>query len=140
MSSGTVYSRDAEVVRVMARYAHAIDDGDVEAVLADMTRDCRIDYEGGTITLRGHDEIRAYLGRMLVGASTHLLSNLLVEPDGDGATIRASAIACAAREAGRVLMRGMQYSADCIQQDGGWKIARLHHRTTWQTSGPAEHQ
>ena len=140
MINSAVCNRDAGVMRVMARYAHAIDDGDVDAVLASVTEDCRIEYDGGAITLCGHDEIRAHLGRMLVGASTHLLSNLLVEPAPEGAMVRAAAIVCAAREPGRVLIRGVQYLADCILSDDGWKIIRLRHRSTWQTSGPAEHQ
>ena len=130
----SVSARDAQISHVLSRYAHAIDDGDVASVLACLSEDGTISYEGGKISLLGHAAIRDYLTGMLVGPSTHLISNTMV----DGDIVRASAIVCVTRQAGVVQVRGVQYRANCVRIGDTWKFSRLEHRPIWQFTAPNE--
>ncbi len=127
----------SQVGRVLSAYAHAIDDGDVDAVLNLMSEDAVVSYDGGTYVRTGHAEIRAFLAQALVGASTHLISNLLVEQDKDVVHAKASAIVCITREPGTVKVRGVSYDARMIQRSDAWAITSLNHKSTWQFSVPA---
>lgn len=127
---------DAKAARALGRYAHAIDSGDVDAVLACLTHDAVLEYEGGEIRLSGRDEIRAFLSDKLVGASTHLISNVVVDIGDEGPFARASAIVCVTRDAGTVHVRGIQYETLYADGADGLRIARLRHRPIWQFAAP----
>lgn len=127
-----------EVTDLLSRYAHAIDAGDVDGVLRCLSADVLLEYESGTIRLRGHAEARELYERTLAGPSTHLLSNILVESTGDAAIARSAAIVCVARQAGMITVRGVQYTFHCRQSDADWQISHLEHRPQWQFTVPGE--
>lgn len=129
-------SQESAIARVLYEYAHAIDAADVDTLLEGFTDDAVIEYGGGTIRLEGHDQIGPYLKRMLVGPSTHLISNVLVDQDGPAARIRASAIICVTREIKWFLVRGATYRVEARQIDGRWLISGLFHATTWEFKIP----
>ncbi|MDX3909545.1 MAG: nuclear transport factor 2 family protein [Sphingobium sp.] len=130
--------QESAIAKILSAYAHAIDDGDVDAVLACMSDDAVIEYEGGKHRLSGPSEIREFLRRALIGSSTHLVSNILVEWGEDDANVRASAIVCVTRLAGSVQVRGVVYRARVIPSGDAWLIASLAHKSTWQFSAPAD--
>ena len=71
------------------------------------------------------------------GASTHLMSNVLVTLDGDTAHLETEAVAYLASEnRDTIITRGLRYSDDCVRRGDGWLIERRVHRRTWQSEAP----
>lgn len=129
-----------KAARLLARYAHGVDGGGAEEVLACVTDDVVFEYESGAIRLEGPDEIRAFLLTKLIGVSTHLISNVVVSDEGECKLVKASAIVCVTREEGTVHMRGIQYEVLCADADDEFRIACLRHRALWQFAAPNEFQ
>jgi uncharacterized protein (TIGR02246 family) len=136
-----VSDRDA-ILDVIARYAHTVDDRDIDGILTCFAPDGRIDFEGGQISGDGHDGIReafeqafARPGLAPPATSTHLMSNTLVTVDGDTAHAETQGVAFLASPGlGTVVTRGLRYSDDLRRTaDGDWRISHRVHRSIWQT-------
>lgn len=138
MTDASVGDPERAIANVLSAYAHAVDDGDIDAVLRYMSEDAVVQYEGGKFTLRGHAEIRKFLAGALIGASTHLISNVLVTHGDNNTDVRASAIVCVTRLAGTVQIRGVTYRARVIPSGQTWLMTSLAHKSTWQFSAPLE--
>ena len=130
-----------EILDVIATYAQAVDDRDIERIVGCFTTDGRIEFEGGKLTGVGHDGIRqafetAFTRPALTPpeASTHLMANTLVTVEGDAARAETQAVAFLASGAlGTVTTRGLRYSDGLRRDAGGWRIAHRVHRSLWQT-------
>ena len=133
---------DAALVRdLVSTYAHAVDDRDIERIVGCFTDDTHVEYGGGRQVVDGRDALRSFFGGALTeGASTHVMSNVLVEiaADGDHAHAETQAVAFHAH-AGRetVVIRGLRYSDDCVRTTDGWRIACRVHRPLWECTAPA---
>jgi ketosteroid isomerase-like protein len=133
-----------EILDVIARYAHTVDERDIEGILTCFAPDGRIEFEGGRITGEGHDGIRkafeeafARPGLAPPATSTHLMANTLVTIDGDTAHAETQGVAYLASTAlGTVVTRGLRYSDDLRRGADGWRITRRVHRSIWQTEAP----
>jgi ketosteroid isomerase-like protein len=133
-----------EILDVIARYAHTVDERDIEGILSCFAPDGRIEFEGGRITGEGHDGIRTAFGEAFArpalappAASTHLMANTLVTIDGDTAHAETQGVAyLASSELGTVVTRGLRYSDDLRRGADGWRITRRIHRSIWQTEAP----
>jgi ketosteroid isomerase-like protein len=133
-----------EVLEVIARYAHTVDDRDIEGIVHCFTPDGRIDFEGGQSSGEGHGGIRrafdeAFTAPSLVqpATSTHLMANTLVTIDGDTAHAETQAVAyLASATLGTVVTRGLRYSDDLRRTPDGWRITHRVHRSLWQTEAP----
>lgn len=135
-----------EILDLIATYAHAVDDRDIDRILTVFHSDGRIDFEGGASSGQGHDGIREAFENALAGpilappaTSTHLMSNTLVTADGDTAHAETQAVAYLASPAtGTVVTRGLRYSDDLRRTVDGWRITRRVHRSIWQTEAPGK--
>ena len=135
-----------EILDVIAAYAHAVDDRDIDRIVGCFAPDGRIDFEGGRTSGEGHAGIRAAYeaafaapALALPATSTHLMANTLVTVDGDTAHAETSAVAFhASGPRGAVTTRGLRYSDDFRRTDAGWRIARRVHRSTWETEAPGQ--
>ena len=135
-----------EILDVVARYAHTVDDRDIDGIVACFTPDGRIDFEGGRNSGVGHDGIRRAFEEAFAlpqlarpATSTHLMANTLVAIDGDTAHAETQGVAYLASPAtGVVATRGLRYSDDLRRGDAGWRITHRIHRSTWQTDSPGE--
>jgi ketosteroid isomerase-like protein len=133
-----------EILDVIARYAHTVDDRDVDGILRCFAPDGRIDFEGGRSSGEGHDGIRTAFEEAFArpelarpAASTHLMANTLVTIDGDTAHAETQGVAYLASPAtGMVATRGLRYSDDLRRDADGWHIVHRVHRSTWQTDAP----
>jgi ketosteroid isomerase-like protein len=134
-----VSDRD-DILELVARYAHTVDERDVDGVVACFVPDGRMDFEGGATTAVGHDGIRAAFEEAFArpalrapSASTHLMANTIVNVDGDAGHAETQAVAYLVDPgAGTLVTRGLRYSDD-LRRDpaGGWRIAHRVHRCTW---------
>ena len=136
-SSEDMFATRLEIGDLVARYAHGLDAGDVNAVVQCFAPDAIAEYESGAVRLEGTDAIRTLLDKALISPSTHLLSNTLIDLSGDKAHVRCAAIACVTRRAGFVTARGLQYRFQCERRPGGWHIVGLHHSVAWEFAIPA---
>jgi uncharacterized protein (TIGR02246 family) len=132
-----------EIERLIAAYAHAVDARDVERIVDLFTAEAEIDYHGREPGA-GTDAIRAFFSTALregpggrSGASTHLMSNTLLDLDGDRAQAQTEAVAFLAAEGGdSVTLRGLRYTDRFVRTGGGWRIAYRQHRCQWQCAAP----
>jgi uncharacterized protein (TIGR02246 family) len=130
----------AELVDLVRRYAQAVDGRDVAAIADCFTSDAHVEFDGGVEVVDGRDAIEGFfqdaLHRPLMGASgasTHLMSNILVTVDGDRAHVETQAVAyLASDERATITVRGLRYSDDCIRSDGGWLVRHRVHQSIWQ--------
>ena len=121
------------------RYANAIDACDVDRFLAVFTRDARMhiyhpDAEEPFADLLGHEQLQIIPGRMrnMFAQTMHIMTNQLVDVDGDRAT---GTLLCTARHltidrdnSMNVMIRYI----DCYERcDGAWKIADRQIRFLW---------
>jgi uncharacterized protein (TIGR02246 family) len=140
-----VSDRD-EILELMARYAHFVDDRDLDGIVALFTPDGQIDFEGGQSSGVSHDGIRrayaaAFAQPVLArpSTSTHLMSNTILTLDGDHARAETEAVAYLAdASTGKVVTRGLRYSDDLTRTSDGWRFAHRVHRSVWQTEAPGQ--
>lgn len=121
---------------LLSRYAHGVDRGDVAAVLACFSDDALAEYDSGAIRLHGHEALERFFSGALTGPSTHLISNTVIELEGETARTSSSAIACLTRDANLVKVRGLVYETRCRRHFDSWQITKLMHRSTWQFAAP----
>ena len=134
------------ILDIVAEYAHAVDDRDIDRIVACFSRDGRIEFEGGQTSGEGHDGIRTAYEQAfaqpvfaLPATSTHLMSNTLMSIDADNAHAETEGVAfLASGPLGQVTTRGLRYSDDLRREAAGWRITRRIHRSIWQTTAPGE--
>jgi 3-phenylpropionate/cinnamic acid dioxygenase small subunit len=127
------------------RYADAIDACDLDRFLAVFTPDARLhiyhpDANEPFASFSGHDEMRIIPGRMedMFAQTMHLMSNHLVDVDGDKAT---GTVLCTARHLVKDRENSMnvliRYIDEYIRENGEWKIADRQIRFLWSEQHPA---
>jgi uncharacterized protein (TIGR02246 family) len=123
----------------IARYARGLDDRDFDAVAACFTADAQVTYSGVAL-VPGREAIVAYLqGLRSLIASTHIMSQPVIDVDGDHAHVETSGLAfLVAPTDGQpvVRTRGLRYVDEFVLQDGRWLIAERVHRCDWMYEGP----
>ena len=123
----------------LTTYAHAVDTKDWELYRSCFTDDADIDYTsaGG---IRGTlDEIVTWMGATMVmfDATQHLVSNEMVEIDGDTATARAmfyNPMHFVGDNAGYFDCGGW-YNHELVRTDDGWKSRKPWEDFSWTTMG-----
>jgi hypothetical protein len=98
-----------------------------------------VSYSGVALA-PGREAIVAYLqGLRSLIASTHIMSQPVIELDGDRAHVETSGLAfLVAPTDGQpvVRTRGLRYVDEFVLQDGRWLIAERVHRCDWMYEGP----
>ena len=131
------------ILELESRYAQAVDDGDLDAVVACFAADAEALYDDGLeVALRGEAEIRAFFTMAfeeLVGPKhpcTHLLGGVTITDDGDGARSDARMVAYLTREPGALIMKGLRYLDRLELRDDTWRITHRHHTCSWEAVTP----
>ena len=135
-----------QILDVVAAYAHAVDDRDIDRIVGCFASDGRIEFEGGQTSGDGHEGIRAAYEDAFAqpvvampATSTHLMANTLVTIDGHTAHAETHGVAFhASGTRGQVMTRGLRYSDDLRRTADGWRITRRVHRSLWQTEAPGQ--
>jgi ketosteroid isomerase-like protein len=140
----------SEIADLMSRYAEGVRLGSAEEMAACFTDDAAIEYGSGAVE-RGRDQIAAYFAAMLEPAasplafderlaSSPLVSNVVVELDGDSAHCGSTVLALhAGARDGRafVVARGTRNEDELVRTAAGWRIRRRVHTSSWQFEVPA---
>jgi len=142
-----------EIVDLMSRYAEGVRLGAADAMAACFTDDAAIEYGAGVV-MRGRDKIAAWFASMLEPAtrdsplefderlaSTPVVSNVLIQVEGDTARCGSTVLAIhAGARDGRssVVTRGTRNEDELVRTVAGWRIRRRVHTTVWQSEVPAD--
>ena len=111
-----------EIADLVARYMHALDRRDAEALAATFAEDGVLDVAGRRIAGRGAllDFVRAGTGTFSSG-SRHWSSNLVIDGDGDAATASCYMLVVDANDQGRVAVVG-RYDDELRKVNGAWRF------------------
>jgi uncharacterized protein (TIGR02246 family) len=127
---------------LISRYAHAIDGRDLEMLLDCFDEDAVAEYDGGVV-LEGRAAIQAFMRRAFrdgIGMetpSTHMMTNTLIDLDGDAAALRTSAIAVLTNRPERVVVRGLRYTDRCVRWKDRWRFVHRRHEADWEFDAPS---
>jgi 3-phenylpropionate/cinnamic acid dioxygenase small subunit len=125
---------DAEICAVLYRYAHAYDDGDLDAAIDCFTVDAEMWVSTRSEPVRGHSELRRFFGAARDGrrqAGTqprHLIANVLVAMSADGVAAHTRAyMALTLSGAGgaRIDCTGV-YRDRLVPTADGWRFQERH--------------
>lgn len=129
-----------EIAEALARYAYGIDDRDFEVVRALFTTDAHLDYTASGGPAADRDKVIAWIesGMGVVGPSQHLVTNVVVDLDGDEATSRCllfNPMIMPLKDP-LLLYLGGGYRDDWRRTDDGWRIVHRVQEIVWSSNGP----
>jgi 3-phenylpropionate/cinnamic acid dioxygenase small subunit len=125
------------IADVLYRYATALDTRDWELLREVFMPDAVTEYEGDVGSFTGVDQTIAIVSEYLGGydATQHLISNIVVDVDGDVAQstcyLHAEHYMTNQRIGGNTLEIGGTYRDRLVRTDGGWRIAHRYLAVTW---------
>ena len=136
----------SDITQLLYRYADAMDRRDVDAVLGCFTDDAETSWHGGVVRADGADQLRRFLENAfsddVLGStekpSSHLMANVMIDLDGNRATVETTALACVTNRPDMVTVRGIHYSDVCERRADGWRIRTRRHRADWEFSAPGQ--
>ena len=117
----------AAIHDLFTRYCCALDNGEVETVVACFTADAAL--KSPVIDLKGHDEIRAFAGRFAAqrAAGTqfrHMVTNIAVTISGDRATATAYLLVLISQNGSHRTLPPGRYECELVKQNGCWRFTR----------------
>lgn len=117
----------AAIHDLFTRYCCALDNGEVETVVACFTEDAAL--KSPVVDIAGHDEIRAFAGRFAAqrAAGTqfrHMVTNIAVTVDGDRAVATAYLLVLISQGGSHRTLPPGRYECDLVKRDGTWRFAR----------------
>ena len=116
-----------EIQDLLVRYSHCIDTRDWDGLDRVFTPDAFIDYTAFGGTKGTLSETKDFLGRAmkLFKSFQHMISNMLVELDGDRATARTichNPMVMERDGKDHVFVCGLWYVDELVRTDAGWRI------------------
>ncbi len=126
----------AEIQAVLARYARGLDVRDFTLVGRCFAAGATAEYGGQRLS--GVAAIVAYVRAVeRFRATTHVITNVVADIDGDRASVRSQAVAylvSSDSEPDAVRMRGIRYDDQFARVDGTWLITERIHRADWSAT------
>jgi 3-phenylpropionate/cinnamic acid dioxygenase small subunit len=108
------------IQQLVARYAVAVDTDDAGGFLACFTPDGA--FSSSFANARGREELLAMRGRGVPGRTRHFITNLIIEGDGDNATVNAYLFST------RPVLQDSTvgtYENDVVKLDGKWQFKHV---------------
>jgi hypothetical protein len=130
----------AEIERTVYALGRCLDERSFEELRDLFTADASVETPGGVAT--GHDALveQARRRHSADEGIQHLITNLLVDRDGDTASVRANLLVSFARSGPAdpsPFLLGEVYRFEMRCTDGGWRITRLSSKPVWTLNVPA---
>jgi ketosteroid isomerase-like protein len=137
---GTLTDR-LDIERTIYSLGRCLDERDFEGLRDLFTEDAAVATPGGTAT--GHDALveQARGRHSNDDGIQHVITNLLVDQDGDRAKVRANLLVSFAHTGPADLapfLLGEVYRFELRRSADGWRIARLSSKPTWTLNRPAQ--
>ncbi len=131
----------AEIERAVSTLGRCLDERHFDGLRDLFTTDASVETPGGTAA--GHDALVEQARRRHTAATgiQHVITNLLVDLDGDTAQVRANLLVAFA-EAGPLdpapFVLGEVYRFAFIRTPHGWRIAGMSSTPTWTLNRPEQ--
>jgi len=133
-------SDEAEIARLLYRYARAVDTKDWELYRSVFTQNAVIDYSSAGIPAGSRDEIAEFLskGFTTIPWSMHYITNIEADVDGDTAQVRAM-FYNPMQLPGMAEMSscGGYYHHELVRTSDGWRSRHLREENVWFVNSPA---
>lgn len=120
------------ILDLLHRYGHCYDEGDFDALEACFTEDATFSITGGIggmpAVMRGRAEIRERMAARRAATATaqrrHLITNVIMDAEGEGRVRAASYLLLGSTEDGRLHLPVTGRYVDLLERHGGgWAIA-----------------
>jgi len=117
----------AAIHDLFTRYCSALDNGEVETVVACFTADAAL--KSPVIDLQGHGAIRAFAGRFAAqrAAGTqfrHMVTNIAATVDGDRARATAYLLVLISQNGSHRTLPPGRYECELVKENGAWRFSR----------------
>ncbi|EKF24225.1 snoaL-like domain protein [Mycolicibacterium hassiacum DSM 44199] len=139
MSEAHRHADEAEIARLLYRYARAVDTKDWELYRSVFTPDAHIDYSSAGAAAGSRDEVADWLAANfgVLEWSMHYITNIEADVDGDTARVRAMFY-------NPMQFPGMSepsfcggyYHHDLVRTADGWRSRRLVEENVWFINKP----
>lgn len=133
----------AAIHDLFTRYCCALDNGEVDTVVACFTDDAAL--RSPVIDIRGHDAIRAFAGRFAAqrAAGTqfrHMVTNIAVAVDGNRARATAYLLVLISERGDHRTLPPGRYECELVKQEGAWRFSRrtVYHDHPYTLDGIGE--
>ena len=134
---------EAEIARLLYRYARAVDTKDWELYRSVFTDDAHIDYSADVFigTLDEAVEFFRQSFSALVAMSMHHITNIESDINGDTARVRAMFYnPTQIKGIAELSMFGGYYHHDLVRTPDGWRSKRLREEMVWTANRPGDAQ
>lgn len=119
-----------DVIELIAHYAQCLDGGDIDGYVGNFLPNGVIEWGGGKAT--GHEEIRAWVGRLMaggIGASParvrHVVGLPSISGDGGRCTAHTYVSIFSLNEAGAIVTASIgSYDDEIVKTPEGWRFAK----------------
>lgn len=126
----------AELTDLLARQGLWLDERRWDATGSIFTEDATVSTAGGRA--HGIEAIteHARLNHERFDRTQHVTSNVLVDLDGDAATVRANVVAVFVSDATPSFAVGERYRFAATRTDAGWRFASVEVMPVWRSGEP----
>jgi hypothetical protein len=132
------------IADLIARVGVMLDEKRFEEAASILADDVTVQTPGGSSS--GREAVMAQAERSHTVRTQHLITDVLIELDGDKAEVRANQIATFApdRSGARLVVNGVEqadpyltigglYRFGAVRTDAGWRVARIESETLWSS-------
>jgi hypothetical protein len=133
-------SDDAEIARLLYRYARAVDTKDWELYRSVFTDDAHIDYSSAGAVVGSRDEVVDWFATNfgVLPWSMHYITNIEADIDGDTARVRAMFYnPMQLPGMSEMSACGGYYHHELVRTPEGWRSRHLREENVWFTNAPA---
>jgi SnoaL-like domain len=123
-----------EIIELVSRLGVWLDEKRFNEARAILTEDATVKTPGGSVA--GVDQVAEQARRNHVVPTQHVITNVLIDLDGDRATVGANLIATFAHgpdPSGPLFQRGERYTFEAVRTADGWRLSRVESKPIWTT-------
>jgi hypothetical protein len=122
----------SEITELVSRLGVWLDEKRFDEARSILTEDATAKTPGGSVA--GVDQVAEQARRNHVVPTQHVITNVVIDLDGDRATIGANLIATFVHgpdPSGPLFQRGERYTFEAVRTADGWRLSRVGSKPIW---------
>jgi hypothetical protein len=122
----------SEIIELVSRLGVWLDEKRFNEARSILTEDATVKTPGGSVA--GVDQVAEQARRNHVVPTQHVITNVLIDLDGDRATVGANLIATFVHgrdPSGSLFQRGERYTFEAVRTADGWRLSRVESKPIW---------